>query len=92
MAPRQRTDVRQGDEESKLASSSRLSRRRAAQVGGAAMAAALAELDELMQAPDLAQRCRKAAEEVFSLSAGTAAYKLLYRSILASVGAGGIQP
>lgn len=63
-----------------------------ADAGDAAMAAALAELDELMQAPDLAQRCRKAAEEVFSLSAGTAAYKLLYRSILASVGAVGIQP
>jgi hypothetical protein len=45
-----------------------------------------------MQTPDLAQRCRKAAEEVFSLGAGTAAYKLLYRNILAPVGAVGIQP
>lgn len=48
-----------------------------------AMAAALADLDELMQDPDLSQRCRKAAEEVFSLNAGTAAYNLLYRDILA---------
>jgi glycosyltransferase involved in cell wall biosynthesis len=63
-----------------------------ADAGDAAMAAAIAELDELMQTPDLAQRCRKAAEEVFSLGAGTAAYKLLYRNILAPVGAVGIQP
>lgn len=62
-----------------------------ADAGEAAMAAALAELDELLQTPDLAQRCRKAAEEVFSLGAGTAAYNLLYQRILAPVGAAGIQ-
>lgn len=43
-----------------------------------AMAAAWTELMELLEDPDLASRCRTAAEEVFSLESGTAVYLLLY--------------
>lgn len=53
-----------------------------ADAGEAAMTAALAELDALMQDPDLARRCRQAAQEVFSLEAGSAAYSALYQEIL----------
>lgn len=40
------------------------------------------ELQPLLADPDLAGRCRRAAEEVFSLKVGTAAYSALYREIL----------
>lgn len=50
----------------------------------AAMSAAWDALMRLLEDPDLAARCRRAAEEVFSLKAGTAAYRRLYRDILAS--------
>lgn len=43
-----------------------------------AMATAWTELLDLLEDPELAARCRKAAEEVFSLEAGTAAYARLY--------------
>jgi len=43
-----------------------------------AMAIAWSELLALLNDPDLASRCRKAAEEVFSLEAGTASYARLY--------------
>ena len=46
------------------------------------MTAALAELETLRSDPDLPSRCRKAAEEVFSLEAGTEAYRKLYAEIL----------
>ena len=49
---------------------------------GASMTAALAELETLRSNPDLPSRCRKAAEEVFSLEAGTEAYRKLYTDIL----------
>lgn len=48
----------------------------------AAMMVALDELKELRSDPDLPSRCRKAAEEVFSLQAGTEAYRKLYAKIL----------
>ena len=47
-----------------------------------AMATALDELKVLRSDPDLPSRCRKAAEEVFSLEAGTEAYRKLYADIL----------
>ena len=47
-----------------------------------AMATALDELAVLRSDPDLPSRCRKAAEEVFSLEAGTEAYRKLYADIL----------
>ncbi len=50
--------------------------------GQAEMSQALASLDELIRDPDTVRRCRRAAEEVFSLSAGTEAYDQLYRDIL----------
>jgi len=59
-----------------------------ADAGEAAMQAALAELELLMQEPDLPGRCRQAAEEVFSLGAGTSAYQQLYQDILAPVSQG----
>lgn len=46
------------------------------------MKSALQRLNELRSDPDLAQRCRRAAEEVFSLEAGTQAYKEIYQDIL----------
>ncbi|MDB9817221.1 glycosyltransferase [Amylibacter sp.] len=48
----------------------------------AAMIAALYELKALRSDLDLPSRCRKAAEEVFSLQAGTEAYRKLYAKIL----------
>ena len=48
----------------------------------AAMTTALDELEALRSDPDLPSRCRKAAEEVFSLEAGTEAYRKLYADIL----------
>lgn len=48
----------------------------------AAMQAALDDLDVLMDDPELPHRCRKAAEEIFSLESGTNAYKKLYQNIL----------
>ncbi len=48
----------------------------------AAMTAALDEMRALRSDPDLPLRCRKAAEEVFSLEAGTEAYRKLYAEIL----------
>ena len=47
-----------------------------------AMNAALGELEPLRSDPDLPPRCRRAAEEVFSLEAGTEAYHKLYADIL----------
>lgn len=47
-----------------------------------AMAAAWSALLVLLGDPDLARRCRLAAEEVFSLSVGTAAYVQLYNTIV----------
>ena len=47
-----------------------------------AMAVALDELEVLRSDPDLPSRCRKAAEEVFSLEAGTEAYRKIYADIL----------
>lgn len=46
-----------------------------------AMATAWAELLALLQDPDLASRCRKASEEVFSLETGTASYAQLYHQL-----------
>lgn len=43
-----------------------------------AMAAAVAELQALLKDPELAARCRKAAEDWFSLEKGAAAYARLY--------------
>lgn len=54
-------------------------------VGGASkdqMEAAFKALQTLMQDPELPLRCRKAAEEVFSLEAGTAAYARLYDRLI----------
>lgn len=48
-----------------------------------AMQAAVDALDRLLEDPELATRCRRAAEEVFSLQSGTEAYRGLYREILA---------
>ncbi len=48
----------------------------------AEMGAAWVELQGLLADPDLASRCRRAAEEVFSLEAGTAAYAALYEQVL----------
>ncbi|TDO16642.1 MULTISPECIES: glycosyltransferase family 4 protein [Halomonas] len=44
---------------------------------------ALDALDALMQDPELPSRCRKTAEEIFSLDAGTEAYRSLYADLLA---------
>lgn len=46
------------------------------------MNAAWDELQQLLDDPELVVRCRRAAEAVFSLEAGTAAYSALYRQIL----------
>ncbi|WP_306120530.1 MULTISPECIES: glycosyltransferase [unclassified Roseitalea] len=48
----------------------------------AAMDATLDALDSLLADPDLSTRCRRAAEEVFSLERGVAAYRAIYRRIL----------
>jgi len=52
----------------------------------AQMRAALDELRVLMQDPDLPGRCRATAETVFSLEAGTEAYRGIYSSILQAEG------
>ena len=46
------------------------------------MNAAWDQLQQLLNDPELAIRCRKAAESVFSLESGTAAYRALYRQIV----------
>lgn len=46
-----------------------------------AMARAWDALLELLKDPDLRARCRQAAEEIFSLEAGTAAYAQIYREL-----------
>lgn len=51
--------------------------------GAAEMEACVAELLALLQDPQLASRCRRTAEELFSLESGTAAYRQLYAEILA---------
>jgi len=48
----------------------------------AEMDACVAELLELLQDPDLANRCRRTAETLFSLESGTADYRQLYDEIL----------
>lgn len=48
----------------------------------AEMDACVAELLTLLQDPDLASRCRRTAEQQFSLESGTAAYRQLYAQIL----------
>ena len=52
----------------------------------AQMRAALDELKVLMQDPDLPGRCRATAQAVFSLEAGTEAYRGIYASILQAEG------
>lgn len=47
-----------------------------------AMEEAVSALDLLRQDADLSNRCRRAAEEVFSLERGTRAYEDLYRDLL----------
>ncbi|WP_413328281.1 glycosyltransferase [Synechococcus sp. MIT S9508] len=49
----------------------------------AEMDVCVAELLELLKDSQLASRCRRTAEELFSLEAGTAAYRQLYADILA---------
>ncbi len=46
------------------------------------MANAFDALQNLLADPELALRCRRAAEEVFSLGAGTGAYAALYQKVL----------
>ena len=48
------------------------------------MNAAWDQLQQLLNDPELAIRCRKAAESVFSLESGTAAYQALYRQIVSA--------
>ena len=48
----------------------------------AAMDRAVEQLSELRADPELSTRCRKAAEEVFSLEGGTEKYRALYAEIL----------
>jgi glycosyltransferase involved in cell wall biosynthesis len=48
----------------------------------AEMDACVAELLRLLKDPDLASRCRRTAEKLFSLESGTAAYRQLYAQIL----------
>lgn len=50
------------------------------------MEAAWDELQELMRDPELAQRCRNAADEVFALKAGTKAFIKIYDDILRDAG------
>ena len=46
------------------------------------MTAAWEALQELMQDPELGRRCRKAAEDRFSLKTGTAAYAAIYADLI----------
>lgn len=48
------------------------------------ISAALDALDELQNDPELPDRCRRTAEAIFSLDAGTEAYRALYANVLAS--------
>jgi glycosyltransferase involved in cell wall biosynthesis len=48
------------------------------------MGRAVEQLEQLRKDPELGKRCRQAAEDVFSLEAGTQAYRELYRQILRS--------
>jgi glycosyltransferase involved in cell wall biosynthesis len=48
------------------------------------MSRAMSELEELLADSELGARCRTAAEEVFSLQAGTAAYRRLYGEVLST--------
>lgn len=50
-----------------------------------AMTTAWSELMALMKDPELTSRCRKAAEEVFSLGSGAAAYARLYEQMMEEV-------
>lgn len=50
------------------------------------MESAWDELQSLLSDPELAMRCRNAAEEVFSLESGTATYSGIYASIVGEVG------
>jgi glycosyltransferase involved in cell wall biosynthesis len=49
------------------------------------------QLDQLLQDPTLGSRCRATAESLFSLDAGTEAYRNLYKETLAQVKPGGLQ-
>jgi len=49
-----------------------------------AMTHAIDQLEELRKDPELPARCRRAAEEVFSLESGTAAYDALYSKLVRS--------
>lgn len=51
----------------------------------AAMETALDQMELLTADPDLPSRCRRAAEEVFSLASGTEVYRDVYRRILQGV-------
>ena len=51
--------------------------------GPAEMDACVAQLMALLQDPQLASRCRRTAEALFSLESGTATYRQLYSQILA---------
>lgn len=55
----------------------------AAGPGRQEMEAAWDDLQRLLADPELPARCRRAAEEVFSLETGTAAYSRLYAAVLA---------
>lgn len=46
------------------------------------MTAAWEALQELMRDPELGRRCRKAAEDLFSLKTGTAAYAAIYADLI----------
>jgi glycosyltransferase involved in cell wall biosynthesis len=56
------------------------------------MRQAAAELGNLLRDPELSARCRKAAEDWFSLAAGVAAYDALYGEVTASGAAGSREP
>jgi glycosyltransferase involved in cell wall biosynthesis len=58
----------------------------AASAAPEAMAQAWDALMALLAEPDIAARCRAAAEEVFSLEAGTRAYAALYRELAGEAG------
>lgn len=58
----------------------------------AAMMVALDELAVLRADPELPKRCRQAAEDVFSLTVGTEAYRKLYAEILATRGGACVAP
>lgn len=55
-----------------------------------AVANAWEELQRLLADPELASRCRRAAESLFSLGAGTSAYARLYAGILRRAPAAGV--